>query len=402
MHRDQRLSLVKSKYRNIVSKLNQSAMVGACANPTRTKSTSQRGAASARAETPQLRFDGLNRAAPNSSRAHRVAGSDSRSKSRQQSAKPSQLRNKQGSENRVTEASNLPHKTKKVLQQIQCEQRAVGLGTERKKANQSAIIRQISPRSFLGKKCVSRKVSPSGARKSPQPFSGRKRSTSRNMLSEQIENICQVLECINQQKPSSKSNEEINRMLRDLLKSELTKLGKTRVSGLSKERKNSVAQPSSRVEVRVEEGNHEEEEDSSRPRAVSKDPRARHRTPSAERKPAINVSINHNVGNVCYVPVFIGGGNSRSSSKETPSAGGHSSLESSAQHIKIGTNAIGSRRNSIGLCHDRGVGRDSGRQGEDVPSVQIKMYDAISGEREKLISYTKHCIQSHARHVDRH
>ena len=248
--------------------------------------------------------------------------------------------------------------SKKILQQIPYDAKN-GNDASRKKVNQSAVVHQLSPPLFANKKSIPRKVSPgAAARNSPRILLPRKRSPSGNMLSEQIENICQVLECLNQQEkskaPGSNSNEDINRMLRNILKTELKKLGKndSRGTGLpiSKERKNSIANmvvpPTGNIELKIGDDNPQSKEPTIETKVEvhsGSESKLRHRTPGAERrdqgKPAINVSINHNVGSLCYAPVFIGGHN-RSSSKENPLA--HGNFEVS--HIKTGTNIVNPKK----------------------------------------------------------
>jgi len=251
---------------------------------------------------------------------------------------------KNSSNSKVVNQKNQPGTIKKANQlntdsKNHCE-------SSNKKVNQSAMIRQMSPAITSTKKFNSRKVSPSStARNSPKAQFTRKKSPSKNMLSEQIENICQVLECLNQQEKGkatgSGMNEGINRMLRELLKTELRKLGKeeTRSGGLpgSKERKNSIAN----IEENCDNSEKEIHKITAAEVSIINAEKVRHRTPSGNRrdqnKPAINVSINHNVGNLCYAPVFIG--HNRSASKDIKNDSSHP-IEQVQSNIKTGMNII--------------------------------------------------------------
>ncbi len=389
--KDQKLCLVKSKYRNIISILNQSAVADST-NSVISRAKSQKGAISARAETPQINLEAAkeqstasiinqkhqrnrNIGAPAFNLAGGVTSKDKKAISiyeevlRQAEAKIKENPKQQTSTRPGTSSGKIAAATKGPVKEnvkrsiaynnyhhgaaAQGESAATaakegkGAETSRKKVNQSAVVHQMSPPLFQSKKIPPRKISPgAGARNSPRVLLTRKQSPSRNMLSEQIENICQVLECLNQQEkgraPGACMNEDINRMLRDLLKTELRKLGKTETRGSalpnSKERKNSIAGPLV------------DESEKDIPKATechvvtaTSQEKTRHRTPSGDRrdqtKPAINVSINHNVGNLCYAPVFIG--HARSSSKEAKVTQVSSPAEPVVQsHIKTGINII--------------------------------------------------------------
>ncbi len=219
--------------------------------------------------------------------------------------------------------------------------------TSRKRINQS--VRQLSPPPLVARPGIAhRKVSPGApARNSPRFLLARKQSSPHNPLSEQIENICHVLECINQQE-KGKSPGDVNRMLRNLLKSELKKLGHP----ADKPRQTSVE-----------------------PRAENEPQHARH--PSTEKRDRPTPG-HGKVGSLCYAPVFAAG-HSRSNSKENHASAGREN----------GRHAVGAAGSS-GKKPAVVAGKKEGD--EDENGVKIKMYDAISGDREKLLSYTKLCI----------
>jgi len=205
---------------------------------------------------------------------------------------------------------------KEVLNQIQNE---VNM---RRKNNKSSVLGLMSSGSKL-KKSNSKKITV----KFSSPI-----EKSNNSPKLQSKNIHHLLECLDDKKNDDNRgvyiSHDIAKMLRMLLKSELKKINAKEKKSPScgmKGRKASVAElepipdePEQEIIVPKEPWSHGEK---------NKGVKHSKREPY---KPAINVSIHHNVGNVCYAPVFIG--HNRNTSKDI-----------SESNIKTGISAISTK-----------------------------------------------------------
>lgn len=228
--------------------------------------------------------------------------------------------------------------SKEVLSQIQNE-----ASTGRRRSNRSTNQSQVNSSSKPLKKSNSKKIT--------VKFS----SPANNSPKLQSENIHQLLECLDTKKNDNDKgiyiSHDIAKMLKALLKNELKKISVKEHKSSSREtrrRKASVAE----LEPIPDEPEHE----AKAPREAWSDKSKPVKHPKCDPcKPAINVSIHHNVGSVCYAPVFIG--NNRSSSKDT-----------SESNIKIGVSAINSKPHCISSdkSSEERIGRDGGRESEGI------------------------------------
>lgn len=226
-------------------------------------------------------------------------------------------------------------------------------------------IKKISPR------CVSNKNSARNSEKaSPinSPKNGCIQRKNPPTLPKDIDNIYKLLECLDKQfigkNGESNSKENANITLKNLLRAELQKILNHEGQGgdipKSKERKNSVAN------IHIGDNGSNSKEGI---KITIKDKKLRHNTPSTDRleqhKFAGKGSVSPTTGTRLH---------NRSSSREIAVAAGIKA--EGAGHVKKGFKVV--------------VPKNEGEFNEE-PTVHIQ--DSISSEKEKLIAYTKDCIQ---------
>lgn len=221
--------------------------------------------------------------------------------------------------------------SKEVLNQIQNE------APVRRKNNQSSVLGQMSSGGKQLKKSNSKKIT--------VKFSSPILNNSPKL---QSKNIHQLLECLDGKRSENDDrgvyiSHDIAKMLKALLKNELEKINaKERRSPARKmkRRKASVAE--------LEPIPDEPELEIKPPKEAWNDKAPRYTSREPYKQP-INVSIHHNVGNVCYAPVFIG--NNRNTSKDA-----------SESNIKMGISVISSKPHCTPLVtgSEKEFGRDGG------------------------------------------
>lgn len=240
------------------------------------------------------------------------------------------------------------------------------------------LVKKINPKQS-SPQCASNKNSARRQEKSSpinSPKNGfGKKNSSGNVIPKDVDNIYKLLECLNKQCKDklgeTNGKESMNVTLKNLLRAELQKILQKQegqasniCNPASKERKNSM----SNIHVNAE----KHEESSNKHKLEEKEKKTRHNTPSAHR---IEGHKFHNKGSVPPKKGEKRNEKNRSASRELPVSG-----NKVVEQIQV--NAGVHVQTAIPIPEEGG---------DITEETKIRIYDSISSEKDKLITYIKQC-----------